>query len=64
MKKNSHICFGTIVHPGVTIGENTKVYSGVELPSGADVPKNSYAIEYPTTAMLLRFVLFEEADHE
>lgn len=39
------------MNSGVTIGENSKLYSGVEIST--DVPKNTYVIEYPETRMLL-----------
>lgn len=47
----SHICYGAKVNSGVTIGENSKIYSGVVI--SADVPENTYVIEYPETRMLL-----------
>lgn len=64
VKREARICYGALVHSGVTIGENSKIFSGVNLPVDTYIPKNTYVIEFPTTEMLLKILLLEQANHE
>lgn len=50
------LCYGSTVRRGATIGENSRIFSGVDIPSYVHVPKNAYVINFPTTAELILFV--------
>lgn len=63
-KSNARICNGASVHSGAIIGENTKIYSGVDIPENTILTRDCYVIEYPTTSMLLQLLIFDQAEHE
>lgn len=64
VKRDALICNGALVHSGATIGENSKIFSGVNIPMDTYIPKNTYVIEFPTTEMLLKILLLDQANHE
>lgn len=52
----AYICDGATVRKGATIGENSRIFSGVEIPAYVHVPRNSFVINFPTTAELIHFL--------
>lgn len=62
--KDALICSGAVVGNDVSIGDNSKVFYGVEIPAGSNIPKDTYAVEYPTTSMLLQLLDMGQLNEE
>lgn len=53
---------GAIIGDGAVIEKDSKIYSGVYIPNGYQLPANTYVFDYPSTFTLVQisFNIFNE----